>query len=408
MRKIIENFFSLASIQIFNYILPLITIPYLIRSLGLESFGILVSIQVIIGYLKLILHYGFQLTAVDAISKNITSIIKVNKIASTVILTKLLIFVIVSSLLLFCLLWSPYFKLLPYILVGLIEVFSMVFYLDWYLQGIQEMKYLALIEFVAKLCFTVLIFTYVHDSSDLILVLLSNSTGYLVASMFSVLISTKLYSFVLKKVQLKDIINELKQGFEVFLAQMFIPLYSSVNIIFLGMFVTPTIVGAYSSSYKIFEAFRGLSRPFNRALFPYLSNMFIQSKKQYTSTIFYTILIIAPIFLTLGIIIYILATWILTLFMGSEINEISILVLKILSIAIMFVPFGPYFTQLLLIEGHKKKILYIVISTVVLNIILVFILMRPYGAIGLALQVVLLSAYVPIANYYIIKKYSTN
>ena len=41
----IKNFFSLAAVQGVNYVLPLLTLPYLVRVLGVENFGIKVIIK---------------------------------------------------------------------------------------------------------------------------------------------------------------------------------------------------------------------------------------------------------------------------------------------------------------------------------------------------------------------------
>ena len=50
LQRLSDNFFSLVILQFINYLLPLLLIPYLIRVLGIEGFGIYSFILAIIMY----------------------------------------------------------------------------------------------------------------------------------------------------------------------------------------------------------------------------------------------------------------------------------------------------------------------------------------------------------------------
>ena len=77
-----QNIFALSFVQVLNYILPLLLIPYLLKTLGASGWGKIVFVQLVLQYFVVVVTYGFQWSAVNKISPIRKQVILVNKLFS--------------------------------------------------------------------------------------------------------------------------------------------------------------------------------------------------------------------------------------------------------------------------------------------------------------------------------------
>ena len=66
--RLLNNVMALGTIQLVNFIIPLITLPYLTRTLGVEMFGKIAFVQVVMTFASLFTDFGFSWSATREIA----------------------------------------------------------------------------------------------------------------------------------------------------------------------------------------------------------------------------------------------------------------------------------------------------------------------------------------------------
>ena len=87
-KKIIENFSYLSALQIFSMITPLVTYPYLVKTLGEVIYGTVVFAQAVVTYFNILVIFGFNFTAAKGDNRDNPK--KLNEIITTVTIIKIL------------------------------------------------------------------------------------------------------------------------------------------------------------------------------------------------------------------------------------------------------------------------------------------------------------------------------
>ena len=404
-KRLITNFASLSLLQAANYILPLLTFPYLVQVLGIDYFGLLAFATAIITYFNIIVNYGFNITAVHDIAKHRENKDKVTEIFSSIMTVKVLLmlfsFILMSTLVLsfqkFSTDWEVYFLTFGIVIgQGIFPV--------WLFQGLEKMKYITKINILSKLISTVLIFTLVDKASDYYMVPILISIGFIVAGIYSLYLVKKELKIDFKLQSIHQIKFYLFDGWHIFLSQLYVSLYTTTNTVLLGFLTNNTIVGYYSIAEKIVGAINGLFAPINQTLYPYLVTQYDKSEQLFfklIKKISIVYILISISFFSLG---YFFAENLIVLINGSFNNSILNIYLILLATTI-FTPFGSFFTNILIILKLKLKYNSIVLRIFLINILLAPVSIITYGATGLAVVVVFLQFFVITLCLREIKKY---
>jgi len=284
-KLLIENIVSLSLLQWVNYIVPLILIPFLVRSLGIELFGLVMFAQSVSTIFIIFSDLGFSITGTRKISILAADKKQISETFWNITIIKVATLILLFGALLVLIAFVPKFTKEPLLFIFSfgVTIGSTVFP-SWFFQGIQKMKTITVVNLTAKLIFALLVVIYVTSPEDYLLVPLFNSLGFIIAGFSGFIYATRHVIFFRPKI--KNIKAQIKETAPVLLSSIATTFYTSSNVIILGFLTNNTITGVYSSFEKVILALKGVYGPIYQALFPWLStkkdiNKFVRKTATY-------------------------------------------------------------------------------------------------------------------------------
>lgn len=279
-KKLLSNFMSLSSLQIASYIFPLLTIPYLVRVLGIENFGQLNFAMAIIFYFQILTQYGFQLTGTKEIALHRDDPIQLEKIFSTIMFVKFTLLFLSFMILAVLMISVERFRddyLLYLFAFG--SVIGEVLFPTWFFQGIEKMKYIAFINVASKIITTLMIFILIKTSEDYLYVPLLYAISSILAGSYSLYFISKHLRISIHSVGLNEIYAMFSKGKHLFISHLGTNLYTSSLTVILGFMTNNTIVGYYTAAEKITKAITALAQPIYQTVYPHIMVLMKSSEK---------------------------------------------------------------------------------------------------------------------------------
>jgi len=383
LHKLKSNFLSLSILQAMNYILPLLTLPYLVKTLGIEHFGLLAFATATIAYFGILTDYGFNLSATREISIHRENRKKTIEIFSSIMSIKFLL-LLLSFLLLSLLIFS--FKIFSnhweiyFLTFG--SVIGEFLFPVWFFQGMEKMKYITYLNLISKSIFTIAIFIFVQEEQDIYLVPLFFSLGSIIAGIIALLVIEKKFNIQFKFQNVKILKIYLIDGWHIFLSRFYVSMYTTTNLILLGLFTNNILVGHYAIAQKIVLAIAGIFEPINQTIYPYLARKYKEDFEFFVHFIKKISLLFFIVSFTLILLAQYLIDELVYLVQGAY-ETSTIYLLSIFLLRIVSYPFGGLLSNTLIIMKKIKRYMRVMNYTVILNLILVPISIYYFQATGL-------------------------
>lgn len=270
-----ENILWLSVLQAVNYILPLATVPYLIRVLGSTNYGVLAFATVFTQYLVAFTDYGFNLSATREIAIQKENPERVERLVAAVLVVKFVLVIIAAIALFVITSFSPMFHALRIIFyTTFLIVLGSAAFPVWLFQGLQDMRSITVLTSVGKVICAAAIFITVSKPSDLQAAALWSSAGYPIAATLGWIVIGSRYRLRLLLPARSDLRGVLKDGFHVFVSSVMTNVLANGSVLVLGMCQPMEVVGTYAAIEKIAKAATMMFAPITQSLYPRTSERF--------------------------------------------------------------------------------------------------------------------------------------
>lgn len=325
---LVSNFSYLAVFNAFSLVFPLITYPYLIKTIGLELNGVIVFGQSLSVYLALFINFGFNISGARSVAINREDRHEVEKTISSIYTSKILIWCLLFVIWLIIINTFQFFKAhyLVYFWSFFITINEVLFPI-WFFQGLEKMKYITIVNLSTRLLFIGLIFFLVKDSSQYYRVSFLYAMGAVLAGILScwIVFYRMRYKFLPPK--FKWIKNSIKEGFPLFLSIISIQIYTNISKILVGAFLGMSQVSIYDFCSRMIAVVRMPTTVVQQTIFPKISR---EKNLKFIKKI---LLIVLSFNISISVVLLIAFKYLMLFFLHKTYNE-AYSVIGIMTIAL--------------------------------------------------------------------------
>ncbi len=391
--------------QLFNLVTPLLVVPYIVNICGEENFGKTAVGMAIAFFLIVFVDYSADITGVREVSLKRNSKTDLEDVFLTTYALKFFILICVAAISLFLIFNVDYFQsekaLFLFSLTVLLGQFVSPI---WFLQGIENVKWITVYNIVSKIIYLGLVFFFVEKENDYIYVNLFWGIGMFfsgVAFLFKIIIT---HQFSLFNIKIENVKNLLKKDFTMFSSQIFLSLHLYAPVIIISYFGSNLMAGQYKIVDQIIVIFKTYIFLFFNYVFPKVCFELDLNKKagfknwKIFNGVNFVFILISMVF------IYIFAYEIISYFnptnryLLTNLLQIAVFIPILLSVSIPL-------KQLVLAENHRRFYIITTYIVVIINLFTIFFLLPKYEVYGVFYSLIFTELLVIFFYLYSLKEF---
>lgn len=292
----------MTTLQVLNSLFYLLVYPFLIRTLGAESYGLYVFALSVATFFIIFITYGFEWVAVKEISQKADSKRAKELILSKVFWAKLYLLIPAVVFFLALLITVPKFQSGWYIYaICFLTVAVNIIFPVWYFQGMQRMKVVTFIQLAFKLLSLPFIFIFITGPKDSWIFALIVSLSGLFGGVVAACIIRFVDRLKIRFIPLRKLKKLYKECFPIFLSSSAGVFKQQGATVLIGAFFGMAEVAIYDLAVKIMIVPQTLTSSINSAIFPKIArNPVAKTIKKIISYEFFLALVIIALIAVFG------------------------------------------------------------------------------------------------------------
>lgn len=389
--NLLKNMASLGGLQIANFALTLAILPYLTRTLGVETWGRVVFVQIVIGYLTWICNWGFYLNTTRKVA---ASREKPTVLADLYISTWVAQWVLTGAAGVVLVSLSYYVPLFSkdrtLYVAALCLLAGNALTPFWFLNGVERIRQVAIIQILTKLIAIPFFLILIKGSDDANAFIAINGICAILMGIVTATWIQKSFRFSYSLPRWKRIFSELKEGTRLFAASGWASLGGSLVPIVLGSVAGSTELGYYNLADRVKGAATTVLHPITAALFPRMCHLFATDSDSAEALLKRSAGFVLTASASISLIIFLFASEIIFILGGGDFSAATA-TLKWLAPTPFLITLSSFCTHQIIIPAQKSNVYHAATFAVLcLAVLAVFPFIQWGQSTGAAILVVIL------------------
>lgn len=330
-------FFNLVS-TLAGILFPLITFPYASRIMEADGIGQVGFFNSIISYITLFTSLGIPIYAIREIARVRDNSEEMNRTAVEILLLHTVLtfvgYVVVAIL---CITVAKISLNIPLFLILSLSIFFNAIGCEWFYKGIEDFKYITIRGLIVRVLYVILLFSFVHSKSDLLIYAALTVFGTVGNNIFNFLRIRKYIS--LRNNIFKDIrvSRHVFPAIRIFALNLVISLYVNLDTVMVGFLSNDRSVGYFEGATRITKLALSVVQALQTAMIPRFSYLAQNEyKKEFDDLCQKVVDFVVTLSIPLSFGIYILAPSLISLFCGNSFTP-AITTMEIISPIIVLI-----------------------------------------------------------------------
>ncbi|QZN97072.1 oligosaccharide flippase family protein [Symbiopectobacterium purcellii] len=281
-KSIIKNIISFGIVDFIGVAIPIITMPILTRSIGLELYGVYLLFTTILTFGFTVIDYVVHYVGVRSVAK--TSENKKKTILKYINFQQIRLILLMVYILCVAAYCSIYQRAYFYLFVGNGAIYLLGYFFSspWFFQAINKVSLLAISSLISRLCSLVFILFFIKNESDFFVLFYVSSVPVLIAGLgMRYLLFCNYGIGIMGRFKLHTILSYFKNGYGVFIGILAPNFYNAIPVMYLAGVSNQQEFAKFAIAMRVCGLIYIIQNVYSKAIYPFLS----RSKINYVKTL---------------------------------------------------------------------------------------------------------------------------